>query len=336
MSATSRLPELARAARWHAEHNIDPGDMVAVITNPTVHPDIPLAFATAAAQQGAEVVMVNFRPPKVPGEEPPRLIRDIMASADASVTCGSESLSFTNAMLAATQNGKRHLSVPGASINTFTQGIVEVYFDEAEFRKMKDRILRYRDVLTKARTIRVFTPAGTDLTASIDGRLPTPSYGIAREHFNHTSFPTGEIHLPPVEGTANGVAVIDVSMGVVGRVGEPLRFHVRDGMVVKVEGGPEARVIENLLARFGDPARNLAEIGLGMNHKGLVTGNKNEDKKIAGTAHVALGDNHTFGSRMMPGLAGDVEAPIHVDCVMWQATVLLDGEPVIQDGVLLC
>jgi leucyl aminopeptidase (aminopeptidase T) len=42
------------------------------------------------------------------------------------------------------------------------------------------------------------------------------------------------------------------------------------------------------------------------------------DEKAAGTVHVAFGDDD--------GIGGDVEAPIHVDGILREPTVLVDGE----------
>jgi len=200
---------------------------------------------------------------------------------------------------------------------------------------MRDRTRRFATLLDEGSEVRITSPNGTDLRGSIRGRVTLPSYGVAEETFNHSSFPTGEAMLAPVEGTTNGVAVIDISMGGVGRLQQPVKLVVKDGRIVDVQGGDEARAVRRLIERAGPGGDNFAEFGFGTNHKGRPTGNKNEDKKIAGTAHVAIGNNYNFGGRAVPGLGGEVKANIHLDSVISNVTVWIDGQLVVKDGEVL-
>ncbi|MFQ5895731.1 MAG: aminopeptidase [Nitrospinota bacterium] len=330
-----RTLEVMPAARWHAEHNVKPGDQVVVLTDAKVEQAIPRAFALAAAARGAEVMVAYVRPPAAPGDHPPQAIVEFFRAADAAITCCSETMSWSEAMMAIIAAGGRHLSVPGANVETFTRGIVEVYFDEDEFRRMRELTRKFARALDEADEVRLTTGRGTDLRGSIRGRVALPSYGVAEETYNHTSFPTGEAMLAPVEGTAHGRAVIDLSMGGVGPLDEPIELTIREGRVVGVEGGEAAKRLKGLLARSGPGADNLAEFGFGTNPRGSFTGNKNADKKILGSAHIALGTNWNFGGRSVPGLGGEVRAAIHLDSVMDRATVYLDGKMVVEEGKVL-
>jgi leucyl aminopeptidase (aminopeptidase T) len=324
-----------RAAKWHAEHNIKKGEKVVVVTTPTVIQDIPIAFAAAAASMGAEVVTVYMPPPMVPGEEPPKLIADIMKAADVAITCSNETLSFSNAMIGCIQAGGRHLSVPGAGVETMIRGTVEVYFDENEYQKMRSRALWLKDVLTKGSEIRVVSGNGTDVKGSIKGCLPLPAYSIAEETYRHASFPSGEVMLHPVEGTTEGTVIYDLSMGGIGKINTPIKMTVKKGKAYKIEGGEEAERLLRIVEKAGEGGDNIAEFGIGINHMGIATGNKNEDKKIAGTAHIALGDNHAFGGRLVEGIAGNVETTIHLDGVVSNVTIYVDGEKIVDKGKLL-
>ncbi|MFH1410926.1 MAG: aminopeptidase [Patescibacteria group bacterium] len=335
MAIEPRVMEIMRAAKWHAEHNIKKGDQVVVITSTTVQTEIPTAFASAAFSRGAEVVMATMRPPKVAGEQPPETIRAIMKAADVAITASSETLSFSHAMIDCIQSGGRHLSVPGASPETFMNGIVEVYFDEAEFQKMRTVAIKYSDALTKTNDVRIVTARGTDIRGSIKGRLPLPSYGIAEETYNHTSFPTGEVMIAPVEGTGEGKVVIDICMSYVGKINQPITIYFEGGKAVRFEGGDQAASLQRAVERLGNNSDNLAEFGFGINHFGVITGNKNQDKKILGTAHVALGSNYAFGGRLVEGIGGEVDAPCHMDGVMDAVTVYFDDEKVVEEGRLL-
>jgi leucyl aminopeptidase (aminopeptidase T) len=49
-----------------------------------------------------------------------------------------------------------------------------------------------------------------------------------------------------------------------------------------------------------------------------------EDEKILGTVHVAFGASIAIG--------GTVSVPIHLDCVVTEASLTVDGTPVLDEG----
>ena len=76
----------------------------------------------------------------------------------------------------------------------------------------------------------------------------------------------------------------------------------------------------------GEPGTNLAELGVGTNDRARLTGNVLEDEKILGTVHVAFGASAAIG--------GTVSVPIHLDVVVLNASLEIDGRPVLEDGEL--
>jgi leucyl aminopeptidase (aminopeptidase T) len=78
------------------------------------------------------------------------------------------------------------------------------------------------------------------------------------------------------------------------------------------------------MEKHGAKARNIAELGIGLNPEAMLTGVVIEDEKVEGTIHIALGDNSTFG--------GTVEVDSHLDGVIKNPTVTVDGEIIIARG----
>jgi len=75
-------------------------------------------------------------------------------------------------------------------------------------------------------------------------------------------------------------------------------------------------------------ARNIAEIGIGLNPKARLTNQITETKKRLGTAHMAVGDNaRDYG--------GSVECEVHLDGMILDVTIELDGKKIIDNGRLL-
>lgn len=111
-----------------------------------------------------------------------------------------------------------------------------------------------------------------------------------------------------------------------GRLQTPVTLTVRGGHLTEATGGAGATLLE-LLRAHGHDGTNLAELGIGTNEKATITGNILEDEKILGSSHIAFGASAAIGGR--------VQVPIHLDCVMLEATVEIDGEALLRDGELL-
>ena len=116
------------------------------------------------------------------------------------------------------------------------------------------------------------------------------------------------------------------SIAEVGLLETPVSLTVREGHLVEASGDDGARLME-LLTAHGDDGTNVAELGIGTNEEAILTGNILEDEKILGTAHVAFGASAAIG--------GTVQVPVHLDCVILEPTVEIDGELLVRDGELL-
>jgi leucyl aminopeptidase (aminopeptidase T) len=101
---------------------------------------------------------------------------------------------------------------------------------------------------------------------------------------------------------------------------------VHDGLVVRIDG-PEAHRLTDMVSRCNDDQmNNLAEVSMALNPWGHVCSVPMETESARGTAHIALGNSIAYG--------GIVNAAAHLDCVMRDATLELDGSVVMSCGVL--
>ncbi|MGZ4151513.1 MAG: aminopeptidase, partial [Actinomycetota bacterium] len=225
---------------------------------------------------------------------------------------------------AATAAGVRYLAMPGVRWDTFRDdGPLAVDFDA--IRADAERV---GAAWTAASSYRLTTPAGTDLSGSIEGRPGRVLHGLARDDGDYMAPPDIEAGTAPVEASSTGVVVIDADLLFMGQgpLPSPVALQIRDGALVAAEGDESAR-LDEMLARCADPRMsNLAEVSMAFNPSGRVCGVPMETESARGTAHVALGNSIAYG--------GVVDAIAHLDCVMKDATLELDGRPVIAAGVL--
>ena len=271
------------------------------------------ALAAAARERTDDTTLIEMPVGTQHGAEPPAAVAQAMADADVFIAPTTKSLSHTRARGAATDAGGRGVTLPGITPEVFTAGM------QADYTAVAETTHSLAAVVADASTVTVETPAGTDLQVDVRGRSWQTDTGAVTTPGAFSNLPAGEIFIAPV--SAAGTVVIDGTMRPRGLLGEtPVRFEVADGQVEAISDPAVATQVDEAAAAVGDAASNFAELGIGTN-LGVteLVGSVLLDEKMAGTVHVAIGDN--------AGIGGDVEAPLHLDGIMRSPTVMVDGRP---------
>ncbi len=270
----------------------------------------------------SEVMLLEMLPRKVNGEEPPQLISQAMKFSDVVICPTTMSLTHTDARREACKAGARVGTMPGITEDVMIRTM------RADYHKIAALTEKLRDVLTRGKTAHITTPAGTDILVPIEGITAIASTGLVLQPGTYGNLPSGEAYLMPREGEASGVYVVDGSLAGIGFItGEPVRITVEKGMAVKIEGGKQAEEFNRVVESLGEKARTLAELGVGTNDRAEIRGTILEDEKVLGTVHLALGNNISMG--------GNCDIGFHVDGILKQPTLTIDGETILQDGKML-
>lgn len=314
--------ELSDVSRTVIEElgEVNADEEVLVIADPETVP-VSRALANAARAAGAAATLAVMPRMRTPGEEPPETIAAAMRGADAVFAANGTSLGHTEARKAANDSGTRIAILRGIDEEMMIEGAMRTDF--ARLREITGLVCA---ALENAEEAHVSTPAGTDLDLSLAGRSAAPLDGYFHEGFGFSNFPPGLAVSSPVEGSAEGRIVFDFSMDAIGRLEGPIGVDVEDGHVVSVDGGSEAAAFRRLLEAADENASNLAEFALGTNPDARLIGNLAEDKKRAGIVDFAVGDNASIG--------GHTESDLHIDAIVLEATVVLDGVEIIAAGEL--
>ena len=276
------------------------------------------ALHAAAKDFGNEVVLTEILPRTSNGAEPPDEIAELMKKYDVVFCPTSKSLTHTDARRNASAAGTRIATLPGVTEEIMVRCM------NADYNAIARRTFTLCERMEKTSTIRVTSPAGTNITLPISGRKAFASSGLFKKKGESGNLPTGEAYLAPLEGTSNGIVVVDGSMAQVGLVTTPIRITVKDGYAVSIEGGAEAARLRALLEPHGNDAKNVAEFGIGTNDKAILTGKIIEDEKIMGTIHIAFGDNKSMG--------GSIRVASHLDGLVKEPSVWFDDERIMKDG----
>jgi leucyl aminopeptidase (aminopeptidase T) len=279
------------------------------------------AFWEAARELGTDAILCEIIPRSTNGEEPPRAVAALMRECDVFMCPTSKSLTHTDARRKACSNGARGATLPNITEDTMKRTL------RADYKKIAERTRQLAELIKGSSEARVTTALGTDITMSLAGRECKEDTGIITEPGVSTNLPAGEAYLAPVEGTAQGRFVADGSCAGVGVLKQPLSVTVVDGHATDITGGREAETLIRLIDPFGKDGRNIAELGIGTNDKAILCGSTLEDEKVMGTVHIALGDNISMG--------GKVSVPSHLDLIIKDPTLVIDGKEIIKDGKLL-
>jgi leucyl aminopeptidase (aminopeptidase T) len=318
-------PTLEAAARRVVEDylGVRSGEDVLVVTDTASSPELARALFQESAAAGASAVHALIEPPLASGAEPPAPVAAAMTAADVCVCAASRSLYHTEAKGRAQAAGTRGLFNAPSRAESWTTGAMTADF--LEVRAVAERLAAR---LRGAGRVHVTSPAGTDIVVAVGGREPKGWLtGICRRPGEISALPGGEVSFPPLEGSAEGSVVVERVMTDLGSIQEPIVWEVRAGHAVEISGGADAARLRRLITGVPN-ATNIAELGIGLNPLARVGGDITEAKKRAGTAHLALGDS-------AGGYGGAVESPVHLDGLVLDVTITIDGTPAVENGQIL-
>jgi leucyl aminopeptidase (aminopeptidase T) len=291
-------------------------DVVVVVDEPLR--DLGEKLRDAAQQAGGEAVLAVMAPRATDGAEPPAPVAEALAACDVFIAPASKSLSHTLARKRASERGARGATMPHVTADMLARLMA------IDFEALGTRSRAVAQLLDDGAEAHVTCPRGTDLRLDLRGRRAIADDGDLTAPGAFGNLPCGEGFIAPCGGEGTMVARSLAAIGLT--KGDPARLTIEGGRLTGATG-PEGEQLLAMLREHGDAGTNLAELGVGTNDRAQLTGNVLEDEKILGTVHVAFGASIAIG--------GTVSVPIHLDCVVTEASLSVDGTPVLDAGRFL-
>jgi leucyl aminopeptidase (aminopeptidase T) len=203
--------------------------------------------------------------------------------------------------------------------------------DHAALSTAQDRAI----AMLRAGTVRVRTPAGTDVNFRIGERPFNKQNGDASRERMQTArvridreieLPAGVIRVAPLEETVNGRIVI-----LMARFGDKtarrLRLEIKAAKSCEVEADVNLEAGEAALNAGGEAARSFREFALGFN------------PKLQMVSHIPLLPYYGYGAGVVRLSLGDNQelgGSVRGNFVRWfffpDATVEVDGQVLVRDG----
>ena len=311
------------------------GEQVLILTDSETDDALVQAFAAAAYFFIAEPTIVTTPPSFKELEKlPSKIALKALEAADVYIPMTPTSGHSVHATEVARLRWEKKLRM--FIIGGWHGGGMEDALDAIrnhDYEKIYEVTSKVAEVMTGGKRIHVTTPAGTDFTASIEDIPCRVAAGICRKMGESGCIPAGEAWSGPAEGTTNGLIVLNSTIMNICERPEgpkiPVRVTVKDGRVVKIEGGEEAEKLRAIVEHVKN-ADNIAEVSVGTNHHLKHAGRVVNDKRRYGTMHVAFGQN-TY--QIYP--KGTVECDVHIDAVLLNPLLEVDGRKIVEGGKIL-
>ncbi|MFD0883452.1 leucyl aminopeptidase [Streptosporangium algeriense] len=199
----------------------------------------------------------------------------------------------------------------------------------------RERIDHGVELLRRASTLRVTSPAGTDVTYRLNTFPVVPEYGFNDRPGEWDHWPSGFLFTGGDEDGVDGTVVIapgDIVFPFNDYVRTPITLTIEHGRIVDIRGELDALLLREYMASFGDPdAYGISHIGWGMHEKARRTSLAVDFKGIGMEARATYG-NVLFSTGPNGELGGSNHTACHVDVPLHGCSLFLDEEPVIIDG----
>ena len=192
--------------------------------------------------------------------------------------------------------------------------------------------------LNGAKQVHVTSPSGTDLTFAIGKRTVVMNTGIvtpeaAKEKLflnRWVTLPGGSVSVALQEGSVSGVIVTPKDRCKFKPVSDA-RYEFTKGTLTKASAKQGDACVQELIAAYGPNIKRLGAISIGLNPANKVVEDGGADYRpgtAAGFVTLSLGDNQFLGG------GNKVPGAVTIDLPITRATVVIDGQTVVQDGKL--
>lgn len=194
------------------------------------------------------------------------------------------------------------------------------------------------DILHKAETVRITSEAGTDITMSKKGRPGNAQVGFADVPGSWDNFGWGDINCAPLEYTATGTLIVepaDIIPTINIWVQDPLKITMKDGYITNIEGGAEARRLQDHLDSFDEKEGfGTSHIGFGLHEKTTPTHLGSHTHSAYGSVLFAFGKNYGFGNKLTRYFSfyGERKASSHTHITVFKHDFYLDDELMVKNG----
>ncbi len=323
--------ELARAAhKLVTEVRPVAPDQQVLITADTAS-DVRVVRATAQAVYavGGVPSVVWYPTLPAPMQEPPLPVARAATGAGVWIDFAVAYQLYSPTYHRAIENACIYVCLTGMDVDMMVRTIGRV-----DYAPMQEMATRLYDLSQAAETVRVTSPAGTDMTMKVD-KAGDPFWEPPPAEGGYPQMLGGQSGFMIHRESVGGVLVFDGALwppAELGALSAPVRMTIEDGYVRQIEGDVEATTFARWLESFEHPEAYLVDHACYGFNPGVArpSGRILEDERVFGCMQFGIG-------------ATEYGSPAHTDGVVLNPSVWLDdvqiedaGHYVLPELVDLC
>ncbi len=316
-----------------------PGDTVAILSESQTRPELPELARMAAARMGCQAFQLVVTTPLEPGpavrstgaSTALQQIGPVVQALSGStlvVDCTVEGLMHAPELPAILKGGARVIYVS----NEHPEALARLVPDDSIEPLVKEHVKRLR----AAKSLRVTSAAGTDLTVAMAGATCGGNWGYTTRPGTMTHWPGGLALAFPAAGSVNGTLVLaegDVNLTFKRYIERPITLRIESDYITRIDGaGVDAELMRSYIAAWGDKeAYAVSHLGYGLNAAARWDSMALYDKRdFNGTELRAFAGNFLYSTGANE-VAGRYTRG-HFDLPLRHCTVALDGVTVVEQG----
>lgn len=250
-------------------------------------------------------------------ERPVMELAELMQQNEATIFCVNQrrivTYGHSDARIAAVDKGRK--------IGFLTQD-VSMTPSASELARIHARSNRLGKLLDRTERVEITTGSKPlKLEFALGRRKSFPLSSILVNKGDWGAIPDyAEAAIAPLEDSAEGEVEIDGMIMGYGKLRHSIVLEFRNGKLAGFRGREYSKKLKQILGSEEESQKTLCELGLGANHLRTKIIGEFDDKKMLGSAHIAIGDNHTIG--------GSNVASLHIDFLTLRPQIAFDGKQV--------
>ncbi|OBZ95630.1 leucyl aminopeptidase [Pararhizobium polonicum] len=204
---------------------------------------------------------------------------------------------------------------------------------------LRRRIEHGEGLLCKAKTLRIWSEAGTDATFDMGGYRVMTQYGYTDTPGRWDHMGTGQVLSQAYDGKVNGTVMVmpgDTVTAFQRMIESPVRLTIRDGFVVGIDGdGTDAPLMRDYMESFRDPrAYAISHIGWGLLNTATwfhraITRTRPQEISVNSLSYYG---NVLFSLGPNTELGGSNDTQCHLDIPLRKTSLSLDGVTIVDKG----
>jgi len=306
---------------------VKPDERVVILSDTNTVPVVTDAFFTAVTSVGADPVLVTMtvRPQML--MNPPDSAVAAMMDADVVFDLTVKPWLYTEATNRILDSGTRMLQVGFATQETLIH--------RPPTHQIIEREKATKNLLEGCKTFHVFSEDGTDIVMERGDRRIHTQGGAVDHPGDWDSYGVCLAAFAPLEDRANGKVFLNGTLDINPHeiiLAQPIEIDVESGRLVNIKvDHPEAKQLADWLEAWDDPnAYIIAHTGFGLDHRAkLQPPDRSAWESILGGVNIA------FGANNIPQLGGRTSSKSHLDAVLLNVSVEVDGRLFVEKGKLV-